>query len=150
MPRVTVLHYYVLAAFGLALLFLGQQAQGLDLPNYVVIVAGLGVMATRRGLGPMLFLVILAFVQILRLRWHLATPFPPLRLSEPAEMLLAAGTLLVVGSVFRLQGMTMHVTPPDPRLTPRRGKAERPLPPQTRSDAALSAEEIAIWLLSIP
>jgi hypothetical protein len=150
MPRVTFHHYYVLAAVGLALVFLGQHAQRLELANYLVLVAGLGVLATRRGLGPMIFLIVLAIVQIVRLRGHLGVPFPALRLFEPAEMLLAAGTLLFIGSVFRIQGMTMHVTPPDPRLVPRRGKPDRPLPPQTRSDAALGAEEIALWIVSIP
>jgi hypothetical protein len=150
MPRVTVLHYYLLAGFGLALTFLGQHAQRLELANYLVLVAGVGVLATRRGLGPMLYLILLAFVQIVRFRQQQGMPFPATRLFEPAEMLLATGTLLFIGSVFRIQGMTMHVTPPDPRIVPRRGKPDRPLPPQTRSDAALSPEEIALWLVTIP
>jgi hypothetical protein len=147
------IHYQVLCAIGLAFVFVGQFQQGVNLANLVVLATGIGVLATRRPWMPALYVIVVAIVQtMIHLERNRGVFFlPPSRAFEPTALLIASGTLLFVGSAYRLHGLTLYVTLPDPRLTSSKAKGDqRPLPPQVRPESALTAEEIAAWLLSIP
>ena len=93
-----------------------------------------------------MFLVILAFLELFTTRF-----WPTFRRLQPtfdlSEMMLAAGTLLFVGSLHRLHSLVLTAATHDPRLAE---KTPRPLPPQTRPASALSTEEIVAWLMTVP
>jgi hypothetical protein len=147
-------HYQAACAGGLALVFAGQFVQGIELPNFLVLAAGIAVLVTRRPVAPLVFLVLLAAVQLVHAATrqaglaHVAVP----RLFAPAEVILSAGTLLFVGCAYRLHGFTLQIVPPHPRLMPMRSpeRPAPPVPPQTRAAVGLRAEELAGFLFALP
>jgi len=112
----------------------------------VLVAVGFAALFLPRLLGVGAFLVALAVIQLIAvLRW------PTFRMTrgsfELPELMLAAGTLLFVGSLLRVQALVLSATTWDPRLA---GKSTRPRPPQVRPASSLTTDEIVAWLVSIP
>src|SRR5262245_42522168 len=108
-------HYQVAGALGLALIIAAQFFQGFEVVNLLVAVAGLAPLGLRRPRAPFLFLMLIAAVQLVAARQQPSTftvPQAP-RLFEPIHVLLAAGTLLFLGSLCRIQSLHVHIVPPD-------------------------------------
>ena len=142
--KATATTYRILAMAGLALVFLAHSDRAI--PMTVLVLVGLAVLYLPRYVGSGLFLLVLAFLELVpQLLW------PMFRFGRPtfdlSEMILAAGTLLFVGSLHRLHSLVLTAATHDPRLAE---KTLRPLPPQSRPESSLSAEEIVGWLMTVP
>jgi hypothetical protein len=136
--------YRILAMAGLALVFFAYSER--MIPMTVVVVVGLAVLFMPRFLGAGVFLVTLAVLELLSMRiW------PRFRLMHSmfdlSEMMFAAGTLLYVGSLYRVHSFVLAASNFDARLAE---KTSRPLPPQTRPESSLTREELVGWLVSAP
>jgi hypothetical protein len=144
--KATVTTYRILAMAGLGLVFLSHSDPDRAISMSVLVAVGFAVLYLPRFLGSGVFLVLLAFIELFTAhRW------PANRFVQPAfdlpEMMLAAGTLLFVGSLHRLHALLLTAATYDPRLAK---KSPRPLPPQTRPASALSTQEIVGWLMTVP
>jgi hypothetical protein len=145
-PKVTVTTYRILAMAALALVFLSHPEPDRVIPMALLVIVGFGVLYLPRFVGSGVFLLVLAFLELVAARPWMR--FRPAHMTfDLGEMMLAAGTLLFVGSLHRLHSLVLSAAPHDPRLAE---KSPRPLPPQTRPESSLSAEEIVVWLLTVP
>lgn len=151
-PVLRPIHYQSAAVAGLAMIFGGQLLQGIDVPNYLVAVTGLAVLVTRRPQAPLVFLLVLTGVQVMyamqRLRYE-PDPTASVSILAPRDVLLSAGALVFLGSLYRLQALRTHIVPPEPRQSPLRGAAHPELP-VTRPVSSLRAEELAGFLFAVP
>jgi hypothetical protein len=143
-PKATATTYRILAMAGLALVFLAHPDRAIAMT--VLVLVGLAVLFLPRFLGSGLFLIVLAFLELFSMRY-----WPTFRRVQPtfdlSELMLAAGTLLFVGSLHRLHSLLLTAATHDPRLAE---KSPRPLPPESRPESALSTEEIVAWLMTVP
>lgn len=153
-PQLKATHYQVASVAGLALLFAGQLVQGIELANFLVALVGMGALVTRRPAAPLLFLLLFAAVQLTfaASRPLVLVNLEARRLFAPADLMLAAGALIFLGSTYRLHGLQIHIVPPDTRLLPMRGpgRPAPPLPPKARAERGLRAEELAAFLFAVP
>ena len=142
--KATVATYRILAMAGLGLVFLSHPDRAIAMA--VLVAVGFGVLYLPRFAGSGAFLVLLAFIELLAIG-----VWPRFRFTQAmfdlSEMMLAAGTLLFVGSLHRLHSLVLTAATHDPRLVE---KSPRRLPPETRPETALSTEEIVGWLVTVP
>jgi hypothetical protein len=144
LPKATLATYRVLAMGALAIVFLSNPERAIAMA--VLVAVGFAALFLPRFLGAGAFLLTLAAIEIISaLRW------PGFRSTrgtfELPELMLAAGTLLYVGSLFRVHTLVLSATTFDARLAE---KSTRPRPPQVRPESALTTQEVVVWLISIP
>jgi hypothetical protein len=146
-PAVKAFHYQILAAVGLALICLGAHWQDIAIANIFLSFVGFWMILFPRPRIPLLFLILLIFVQLLahyeenQHRFPLATPFV---LFQPTTIALAAGTMLFVGSQYRLIALKWHITPFDPRFPRVKARADlgRPVVSLARPESVIGPDEI--------
>jgi hypothetical protein len=147
LPKATLATYRILAMAALALVFLSNPERAIAMA--VVVAVGFAALFLPRFLGAGAFLVTLAVVELIAVfRWPGMRSF---RGSfELPEMMMAAGTLLYVGSLYRVHALVVSAATWDPRLVGASSRSRPPHPPQTRPESALTTEEVVAWLISIP
>jgi hypothetical protein len=138
-----------LAVCGMILYFQGPGVWGL-----VPVLIGLLGVLLRWGMAAGLYLVALAGWLIANALW--APPQWRLPPSPMTDLMLAAASLAYVAAQMRLQTLTRHGVPPDPRRELRppgkrmAGRWFLPGPPTGRTATGASAGEVIVLLASIP
>jgi hypothetical protein len=147
--------YAVLCLGALAVLFLVEVQRGIRLTTPLLLAVGLAGVLVRLRAGPILLLVTLAAGFALeqhRLtgfgwRWYVRP-----RAFQVSDVVLCGAVLTYVAAQYRLQGLTRHVFPLDPRRrepVPGRPGKKRIIR-RTRSARLATAEEAAALLLLVP
>ena len=153
-PKIGAGHYQALALLALAAIFIAQRMQDVsDLTNVFVIVLGAAAVVIHRQNVPLFFLtgftVLQLFIHIDDAGNHSASR--TMRPFDPGALLLAGGMLTFVGSIYRLHGLRIHLTPREPRTFPTTSKtSSTPRVPSTRPESVLTADEIAAFLMTAP
>jgi hypothetical protein len=147
--------YAVVCLGALAVIFLIEVQRGIRLTTPLLLAMGLaGVLVRLRG-GPILLLVTLTAgfvleqyqVEGLGWRWYVRP-----RAFQVSDVVLCGAVLTYVASQYRLQALTRHVFPLDPRRrepVPGRPGKKR-LIRRARSARLATAEEAALLLLLVP
>jgi hypothetical protein len=157
--QVGPIHYQILCAAGLLLIFLAQFDQGLFLGNLLVVCIGvLGILSKVRA-GPLLLLFAVGAAQFgnhlfVYQGFALDEVRPPLHIRD---LILAIGLVTFVAANYRLQSLWIHILPDDPRqrrqTTQQLGRWRRhafePVR-QKRSPKLLTPQEIARFVLTLP
>jgi hypothetical protein len=155
-PEVPLLNLYsVLCLAALAALLLVEAQHGPRLTTPLLVAVGLAGVVMRLRSGPILLLVTLAAGHLLvqhqfvglGWRWYTRP-----RAIEVADVVLCGAVLVYVAAHYRLQALTRHVFPPDPRRrepVPGRPGKQRVVR-QTRSPGLAVPEEAAFLILLVP
>jgi hypothetical protein len=140
--------YVVTCAVALIAVYLVQTRHGIHFVDYLVLLVGLLGIVSRWSLAPLMLLVAMggayAAKAVLGLRMEVAAP-PTLR---GEHVILCLAVLAYCGAQFRLQGLTFHAFPFDPRYEPR-GDNGAPRP-QARATRLADRAEVGRFLLSLP
>ncbi len=139
------LPYLGLCLVGMVLVTTALLFQGARNLNGIVLAVGMGSLVARFGFMPYLYLGAIAFVQFSReRRFETSGNF------QLDDLLLAAGTLLYMASIFRLHGLTKTLGPYDSRLSAKPVPDGPTLPANFRTGAKIHPLEFAWLLLMIP
>jgi hypothetical protein len=155
--QVGVVHYQILCAAGLVLVFLAQLDQGMLLGNLLVVVIGLLGIVSGMSLAPLLTFIVLLIAQtgnhlLLYRTFEIEQQRPLFHL---ADVLLTIGMLAYVAGHYRLQGLWKQLLPVDVRERRRveagagaAGRYEQALLP--RGARLLTPAEIVRFLIVLP
>jgi hypothetical protein len=151
---------------GVLVILLALSQRGLHTGSMIPVLIGVAGVAFRWRTAPVLLIVALVFeylglwrvMMFLALRyWGLAGTFWRTGASYPSDglvnCLLGIGVLIYVSAQYRLQGLTIHIVPPDPRRARRPNRRLLPstaTAPIRRSSASVSVVEIALLLATAP
>jgi hypothetical protein len=147
--------YAVLCLGALAVIFLIEAQRGIRLTTPLLLAIGLAGVLVRLRAGPILLLVTLTAG--FALEQHQLTGFgwrwyERPRAFQVSDVVLCGAVLTYVASQYRLQALTRHVFPLDPRRrepVPGRPGRKR-LVRRTRSPRLATPEEGAVLLLVVP
>jgi hypothetical protein len=154
--------YQVICLASLVVMYLVEAQRGPQALNLIVPLVGLLGVLSKGSAAPVLLLFALTLSHllgpVLTSRDFLEPGFlsgrrggqgGPLHLGD---LVLAMAVLAYVAAHYRLQGLTQHILPPDPRRRlPERGFLGRILlQPQPRAAHLASPVEVGLFLLAIP
>jgi hypothetical protein len=151
-----VREYQILCLFALGVVFLVDLQQGNTLLSTMLLLIGLLGVLTRMRIAPIVFLLAFAVMQWVKQRgWARFSGVPfPTRGGFPAQDVAESMAVLAYTLAhYRLQGLVLHIVPPDPR---RRSGKRRWLifPPrivlQRRPGTLVTPTEVAWFLLGLP
>lgn len=158
-PAVQVgpIHYQILAAAGLTLILLAQLDQILG--ALLVVCVGLFGLVGKMRAAPLFVLIAFAASKIgnawARYGSFNQDTFRPLL--DPNDLLAAIGLVAYIAAHFRLQSLSIHILPVDPRQRQEQPLAKgrwghgRFVPVQQKRDRRLlTAHEIARFVLALP
>lgn len=143
--------YQVICLASLMVIFLAELQRGVHVGSLLVPLVGLLAVVSRWAMAPLLLLVILAGAEGIRAMSGLR--IRPIQQGLRVEdVLLCLGVLAYVASHYRLQGLLLHVLPPDSRrLSPEPGWFGRRRPLLRRRSAHLASRtEVGLFVLSLP
>jgi hypothetical protein len=154
-----VLSYTLLCLGALAVIVLSTFAEGKAVTTLLALVIGVPGLLLRWRLAPVLLLVVVAWGELYLVLSMLGPGWMPVTRwrFNPLDVVLSAAVLAYVAGHYRLQALTRHVVPIDPRERagePRWDLARmRSLPPvvrRARSRRLITAEEVSLLLLTLP
>jgi len=146
--------YQVTCFAALAAIYLLQIQRGVHLADLLIPLVGVLGVLSRWSLAPLMLLLVLAGTHALKVIPGLGVAAAPVGRGalEALDIFLAIAVLAYVGAQYRLQGLTAHILPPDPRRrVPEREDSPRTKPaPQPRSHPLASRTEVGLFLLLLP
>ncbi len=159
LPLVTPLHYRILAAVALGVVFMVQLAQDMLILNGFMVVLGYLALGMKLRLSPLIVLFTIVVGQVIEQtqRNRFGGGFGRGNASlQVADLLLCLGTLTYLASHYRLLSLWHQVLPHDRRVRQKpakRAKGPRrslgaPLP-QKRPESAITVTEIVALLLQV-
>lgn len=155
--QVAPIHYQILCAASLLLLFISQFSQNAYYAAPLIACAGAIGILTRWRIAPLLLLLTLAGTQLFEAAAFGGLGQAPPRLLQVRDLLTAAGLIAYLACHYRLQSVERRILPMDPR---QRQMTERRVGRQTRLEFAsvgqkrsahlLTPQEIARLVLTLP
>src|SRR5262245_2211259 len=146
------LPYQVICYAALAAIYFVESSRGPTLADLLIPAVGVLGVLSRWGLAPLILLLLLGAVRFLKTvtGQAMGDAMGPGGI-DVRDVLLCVAVLAYVGAQYRLQGLTGHVLPPDPRRRRAPGdRARDRTAPQPRSPHLASRVEVGAFLLSLP
>jgi hypothetical protein len=142
----------VICYAALAAIYFVESSRGPTIADLLIPAVGVLGVLSRWGLAPLILLLLLGAVRFLKAAtgqtmWDTMGPGG----IDVRDVLLCMAVLAYTGAQYRLQGLTGHVLPPDPRRRRAPGdRARDRTAPQPRSPQLASRLEVGAFLLSLP